>query len=83
MAAFDKNLDAAIRARFSGSESPQVPSTSNQAHLNSQSTVAMTHDEKMIAALVQNVVPVFKSEASAIPMQTDQAGGNTANASTN
>jgi hypothetical protein len=59
------------------SDNPQVPSTSNQTHLNSQSTVAMTDDEKMIAALVQKLVPVFKTQASAIPMQTVQAGGDT------
>jgi hypothetical protein len=59
------------------SDNPQVPSTSNQAHLNSQSTIAMTHDEEMIAELFQKLVPVFKSQASDIPMQTDEAGGNT------
>jgi hypothetical protein len=60
----------------SGSSNQPAQGAPGQQGMHNQPEVGMTHNEQAIAALVQKLVPVFKSQASAIPMQTNQAAGN-------
>jgi hypothetical protein len=60
----------------SGSSNQPAQGGPGQQGMNSQPFAGMTYDEQAIAELVQKLGPLFKSQASAIPMQTNQAEGN-------